>query len=848
MISNILILIIFKCCYSLIKYTKFEKGKTLRLYFQTHEENYVSLDYDADFEISDTSQFTSHYYLIFSNKLRAICKVKLEDLPEDSFNQYNKSDCEIIEFNEKYNILKYEKITNKSLKNAFIFYPDYYEYISSTFEIKKLSIPFRLDNKSHTYNAKGNEIKIFFTQLKDVRNNFYLFLISKSNRVSVFAQDLDGYQGSYKKINIINNTIFKLYNSNEDNYYFDNQFIILIYHNIFSYEESINIGMKVINRNENINVFNLKSNENSIMFSCINKNIFILNTNNSNSVILSINFDIYKSFKYYKNNKLERFDDLEKSENFEELVNNNYYTNNYAIFSVECVKNEFFKLNYTYIKSKYNNQIITHKEYFYFELQQYRTTFQIDQNLVNNDNDIILLLLSDNTIKLHVDYSKQIELKKNEKTKFKIYSKYFTIYYDDYDKFNSIIALKVEIPKNLIDIIEDEINSYEIKITSYEKEKYVIFFTSEEFFKRHSQKQFIVSSSMIEFNVYIDSGYKEIDEIPINLKYYHYNETITSLLDFERLKSNNFKYSFNKYFYKLFYFPNLQKGTKYYFKIIYYNEVKNDTFNKLTKKDNNKNNEIFKFINSFKGIFFIYPCTQINLKIGENNNTYYSKPSFFRNSIKSDQILSHTGEGFISYHIYDEYDYLNKNFTYNYSILNDTSLEIIDKKTLRFSFPLFSLNEDINYYLVIANKKYYEDLSYDCNFLEKFYTNYEENYQIERYYFHSKNLINHNNMTSFITLNLQNTIDIVKERKNLIYRLMGISKSEVPYVKFYPLSNTIKTKVFYFMDYLLYIVISIIIIILLVICICRYCCKDDSNKLHYTILSMQELRYKNLLS
>ena len=108
--------------------------------------------------------------------------------------------------------------------------------------------------------------------------------------------------------------------------------------------------------------------------------------------------------------------------------------------------------------------------------------------------------------------------------------------------------------------------------------------------------------------------------------------------------------------------------------------------------------------------------------------------------------------------------------------------------------------------------------------------------------------MNNSNMTSYIDLDLPQKINIFKERKKLIYRLMGISKSEIHYVNFYPLSNIIKTKVFYYMDYILYIVAGLMIILLLIIYICYRCCKDKSQNLHYSTLNVQELSYQNYLN
>ena len=837
MISNIIILIFLKFCFTQNFY-KFEKGKPLKLYFSNYiSENYVYLDYDTDFEISDTSQFTSHYYLIFKKKISAICKVKLETVINVTLTKQTKSDCEIIEFDDEYNILKYEKITNKLLKNVFMFYLNTNEYINDYFEIKKLSIPFRLENKSHSYYAKGNEIKVFFTQLKNIRDNYYLFLISKSNRVSLFIQE----NQSYKKKNILNNTIFKLYESDNYEDYFDEQFIILIYKNIFSYEETIDIGMKVINRNENINVFNLKKYYYSISYSCINKNYYILNTNDS--VIIHINFDKYKSFKYYKKNSLDKFEDLDKSENFEELVNNDYYTNNYAIFSVECVHQKTFEIEYTFINNY--NKSIGHGNYSYYKIKNWYEQFELGYYL--NNGNIAIILLSDNDFNFKINYE-DYSMKKNTIRKIPITSNKFTIYIRGAESLNSIIGIKAEIPKKLINI-NYEPNNYPIKITTDGNEKYILFLTSEHFFKIHSQKEITVTSSMIYFNIYVDSGYKSIEEIPNRLKYYERINNESFLFDFERLKSNNFKFSDNKYFYQLFYIPALKSKAMFYFKITYHNELKKDTFIQLPKKTNNINNQIFKFTNTFKANFFILPCKEINLTLG-NNNYKYSQPSFFKMSINNyEQILSYTGEGFISYHIYNDYDYLTKNYTYNNSILNDISLEIINSNTFRFSFPLFSNDEEIEYYLVITNKLHKPHLEHECNFLENFYLYYKEDFQAERYSFKYKNLnINKKNKISYIDLTFQNKLKILDERNNLVYRVMGISKSDVPYVKFYPFSDKIKTKIFYYKDYKLYIAIIFVIIIILLSALIFCCCKDKKNKLHYSMINVQELNYKNLLS
>ena len=841
MISKLIILIILKICYNQ-DYYYFEKDKPLKLFFQTNviEENYVYLDFNGDFEISETSQFISHYYLLFKKQLSAICKTKLNEIPYESFTKNNKSDCEIIPYDNNYNILKYEKITNKVQINAFIFYLNTNDYVNYEFEIKKLSVPFRLDNKSHSYNGKGKEIKIFFTQLKDVNNNFYLFLISKNDRISLFIQDYNNQNGIYKKINIPNNKIFKLYDSYDDNYY-DGQFILLIYQNKFSYNEKIDIGMKVIKSNENIKEFNLKTYERSIISSCMNKNIFILNTNFD--VVFHIKYYEYKSFKYYKKNTLETFDDLDKSENFEELLNIDYYTNNYAIFSVECDKNELFQIEYNSID---NNNKLSYEKYTYYKIPKSNNiNIPISSTISNN---IIIILLSNNEFYIYVNYEK-ILLQKYKKIKVtQIIGNYFRFSVYDEKAFNSTLAIKCEIPQNLMEI-KYEPNPFEISILLYNENKKIIsFVTPPEYLRKYSEKEIIVKTSMSNFKVYTDIGYNELDAISINFNNEEYsNNQITSILNLRRFRSNNFKYPYNQYFYNLFFFPNLNYRTMITFKITYYIEIKNDTFNKLPKMNKQKN-EVFKFYNSFNAIFFIYPCPQIHLSLEENIYKNYSVPSFFKHKISSQQILSYMGEGFISYHIYNENDYHLKNFTYNFSKLNDISLEIINKKKIRLSFQLFSKNETINYYLVIANKNYYDNLSYDCYFLDNYYINYKENDSIQRYLFESKNLMNNSNMTSYIDLDLPQKINIFKERKKLIYRLMGISKSEIHYVNFYPLSNIIKTKVFYYMDYILYIVAGLMIILLLIIYICYRCCKDNSHRLHYSILNVQELSYQNYLN
>ena len=500
MISKLIILIILKICYNQ-DYYYFEKDKPLKLFFQTNviEENYVYLDFNGDFEISETSQFISHYYLLFKKQLSAICKTKLNEIPYESFTKNNKSDCEIIPYDNNYNILKYEKITNKVQINAFIFYLNTNDYVNYEFEIKKLSVPFRLDNKSHSYNGKGKEIKIFFTQLKDVNNNFYLFLISKNDRISLFIQDYNNQNGIYKKINIPNNKIFKLYDSYDDNYY-DGQFILLIYQNKFSYNEKIDIGMKVIKSNENIKEFNLKTYERSIISSCMNKNIFILNTNFD--VVFHIKYYEYKSFKYYKKNTLETFDDLDKSENFEELLNIDFYTNNYAIFSVECDKNEIFQIEYNSID---NNNKLSYEKYTYYKIPKSNNiNIPISSTISNN---IIIILLSNNEFYIYVNYEK-ILLQKYKKIKVtQIIGNYFRFSVYDEKAFNSTLAIKCEIPQNLMEI-KYEPNPFEISILLYnENKKIIAFVTPPEYLRKYSEKEIIVKTSMSNFKVYTDIVY-----------------------------------------------------------------------------------------------------------------------------------------------------------------------------------------------------------------------------------------------------------------------------------------------------------------------------------------------------
>ena len=164
MLEKIVIIILLKTCFNTIEYKILKKNMVLNLYFESVDSlNYVYLNYSEDFEPDDLSIFNEHYYLLIDKELNVTCKLNQEKLLFENFDKYYDSECKIIQYNEYFNIIRYNKLTNSSLINLFIFYINNSssKIYGDTYRVKKLDIPFRLENKTYLYKGISNDIKIF---------------------------------------------------------------------------------------------------------------------------------------------------------------------------------------------------------------------------------------------------------------------------------------------------------------------------------------------------------------------------------------------------------------------------------------------------------------------------------------------------------------------------------------------------------------------------------------------------------------------------------------------------------------------------------------------------------------
>ena len=106
-----------------------------------------------------------------------------KELPtQDKFNKNSNSSCKIINYNETYKIIRYDKVI-ESHKNLFVFYlSNPSEFSDKNYEVK------RLEEKMNNFEEKPNEIKIlFFESLGSVidaqshifylpqKRNFFMF-------------------------------------------------------------------------------------------------------------------------------------------------------------------------------------------------------------------------------------------------------------------------------------------------------------------------------------------------------------------------------------------------------------------------------------------------------------------------------------------------------------------------------------------------------------------------------------------------------------------------------------------------------------------------------------------------
>ena len=104
-----------------------------------------------------------------------------KELPtQDKFNKNSNFSCKIINYNETYKIIRYDKVI-ESHKNLFVFYlSNPSEFSDKNYEIKRLSFPKRLEEKMNNFEEKPNEINILFFELMgSVPNHIYFIFLKK---------------------------------------------------------------------------------------------------------------------------------------------------------------------------------------------------------------------------------------------------------------------------------------------------------------------------------------------------------------------------------------------------------------------------------------------------------------------------------------------------------------------------------------------------------------------------------------------------------------------------------------------------------------------------------------------
>ena len=846
MLEKIVIIILLKTCFNTIEYKILKKNMVLNLYFESVDSlNYVYLNYSEDYELDDLSIFNEHYYLLIDKELNVTCKLNQEKLLFENFDKHYDSECKIIQYNEYFNIIRYNKLTNSSLINLFIFYIDNSssKIYGDTYRVKKLDIPFRLENKTNLYKGISKDIKIFFTELTNIFNNNFFFLTNKNEKISFFIE-FPGSKVFIKKNNFGKNKVYKLFDSNDDWLYYEGQSVILIYDNPSSYEDDILIGMKVINDGR-INVFNLKKNENVFTNSCGKEKIYILNS--ENDILFNVNFNSFITFKYFKSN-FEKFEDLFELNNYEEMIDNYYYSgnNNYGIFYSDCLSLEIYKVNYYLIEEKGNN--IYYQNFTFFQLSQYNSlTFQImekKEELIT----IIIKLLSDKETSISINSKNEIYNFKKQNQIIKINninSKENLIITSKGNK--ATFGIKIEIPKNLIQIKNAGENYI---FQSNESEKFIIFKVNNTFLNKYWINLINISfNTSYDILFYKDSGYKTLDEISINSLSSFTEYDISNIFDFGRIKlSKNKEFSKDKFYYYLFYFSNLNPDIKIEFNsnnkgIL---NLRRDKFTKLENLNNSDKIYIFYKDNNIR--YFVIPCSN-NFTLNFGNKQIFSYPSYYNYYMGSGEYFSYKGESFLSYYIYNDMNSDFENYYYNTLCNDNVYFYILNNTHFRLSFPLFSNCQEIKYTLIITKVKNEKYLNSTCNFFDNFYMKNLIKSDIEIYNFSSNNVISRiidinlciNN--SYVDLLLPKKINI-KNKDKYIIRLMGITGPKVHDVKIYD-------KIYFIYDgfYIsVQIIFLILFVLIIIIGIIVYYFKNKKTKIHYALMNIQEMKYKKMLS
>ena len=176
-------------------YNNIPKNEILYLNFTSFDtQQYAVLKFNIDYEVDDKDTNNTYYFLLINNKLNVTCLSNYEndkELPtQDKFNKNSNSSCKIINYNETYKIIRYDKVI-ESHKNLFVFYlSNPSEFSDENYEVKRLSFPKRLEEKMNNFEEKPNEIKIlFFESLGSVINaQSHIFYLSQKRNFFMFYE------------------------------------------------------------------------------------------------------------------------------------------------------------------------------------------------------------------------------------------------------------------------------------------------------------------------------------------------------------------------------------------------------------------------------------------------------------------------------------------------------------------------------------------------------------------------------------------------------------------------------------------------------------------------------------
>ena len=766
-------------------YLELEKKIPLELNFETQDSQlYVSLNYTQDYESEDKEINNTFYYLLIDNKLNVVCKSNHEgEYPDSSeFNKdYSNSFCYILKYNDKYNIIRYEKVNKETNKNLFVFYLS--ESIQTgIYRIKKLSFPQKLEEKIESYLSKGEEIKLFYSivNYEDNINNF-LFYTPLKGRFSLFSEVKE--EKIYNKHNNFNrNPFYKLSNKESEEYeYYDKQNILLIYENPNIIEETFKLGLKYDIENK-YNVINLYNQEEGIKNEeCDKTNIYIINSKDETIFkILALNEISYKYF----NNEFNNFEDLDNIQKYEEMKDNYIYSpNHYSIFMIYCSEEgDQFDYSFKIIEEKSSEINIQNLNYFKISKTQ-SLTFPIK----DKNNDIYIKLLSNEEGTININ-DNEYNFKPNE-NKILSFGTIENIIISTSEK-DLTFAIKNVISNNLIHTI-NEFDGYEI--STNEKEKFIIVKLNLDKLNTYFEytSNFQVNNGE-NINYYSEFGYKKIKEISIEnnyIKTVNTGDDINYKIYLPRLQLINDKKNDDEdtIYYILFYFSNLKSDTNITINsyVTQKMNLQKDKFIKLNK--NIQENEIMELIYENDLIrFFVIPCN--NLKLFSNTEMEYfssfDKIDFNETQLDYGTIIGYTGEGYITYHPYQDKEY---SYSYDNLCTNKIYFDIINDK-IKYSFSSFSNSTEINYILLITENENY--INSTCNTFENLYMNPLNSTDIELIKFSSKDVktiqsINECTNNSYVELELPKNINIKDTSKTYIIRGMGITGPSIKDVMIY---------------------------------------------------------------